>query len=120
MTEMDRTWTTQDTIVIKRFGSLDPSLDGKSLVFTVVQAVMAPEKSGYLAQIFLADDQGTSVEQLTTDERSSYDPQWSPDGKSIAYLYQNPPCAAVDRGSKRGEQLQVVAGWQPYRVHCSR
>ena len=86
MTEMDRTWTTQDTIAIKRFGSLDPSPDGKSLVFTVVQAVMAPEKSGYLAQIFLADDQGTSVEQLTTDERSSYDPQWSPDGKSIAYL----------------------------------
>ncbi|MCU0486605.1 MAG: S9 family peptidase [Anaerolineales bacterium] len=118
MTDAGCKWTTHDTIALKRFGSLDPSPDGKSLVFTVVQAVMVPEKSGYLAQIFLADDQGTSVEQLTNDERSSYDPQWSPDGKSIAYLWRG-NIWLLDIKTRHVQQLTAISSgvssykWSP-------
>ncbi len=86
MTDIKRKWTTQDTIAIRRIGSVDASPDGSSALFTVVQAVMTPEKSGYLAQIFLANGDGEPAMQLTAGETSSFDPQWSPDGQTIAFL----------------------------------
>ena len=108
MADVKRKWTTQDTIDIWRFGGLDASPDGRSVLFTRVQAVMEPGKSGYLAQIYLADDQGSSVEQLTTDERSSYDPQWSPDGKAIAYLWRE-NIWLMDIETRQVQQLTVVS-----------
>ena len=86
MTEAERKWTTQDTLFIKRIGSIDASPDGRSALFTVAQAMLAPEKNGYLAQIFLAHADGSPAVQLTAGESSSFDPQWSPDGKSFAFL----------------------------------
>ncbi|HSQ17839.1 MAG TPA: S9 family peptidase, partial [Anaerolineales bacterium] len=107
MTDAERKWTTHDTIALKRFGSLDPSPDGKSVVFTVVQAVMAPEKSGYLAQIFLADEGDEPALQLTAGETSSYDPQWSPDGRTVAFLSRG-NIWLMDIATRTAQQLTAV------------
>jgi dipeptidyl aminopeptidase/acylaminoacyl peptidase len=118
MADAKRKWTTQDTIALQRIGSVDVSPDGKSALFTVAQAVMAPETSSYLAQIFLTDDQGSPAEQLTSDERSSYDPQWSPGGKTIAFLRRG-NIWLMDAETRVIQQLTDVPGgvssykWSP-------
>lgn len=46
---------------------------------------MESEKSEYLTQIYLTDVDGSDPIQLTCDETSSDDPQWSPDGEWLAF-----------------------------------
>jgi dipeptidyl aminopeptidase/acylaminoacyl peptidase len=107
MTDEKKKWITQDTIAIQRLGSLDASPDGRSVLFTVTQAVMTGEKSRFLAQILLADDQGSPVEQLTAGESSSYDPQWAPDGKTFAFLSRG-DIWRMDIESRLVQQLTAV------------
>jgi dipeptidyl aminopeptidase/acylaminoacyl peptidase len=82
-------WLLQDTLNIKRITNIDVSPDGKRVAFTVTQAVMTSEKSSYVSQVYLVDADGSQPRQLTAGEHSSYAPQWSPDGRSIAFLSRN-------------------------------
>ena len=63
-------------------------LDIICIVFVAVFCVLGL-LSGFLSQVYLADLNGSPPRQLTTGEASSYAPQWSPDGQSIAYLSRN-------------------------------
>ena len=118
MVDLKRQWTTQDTLALNRIGSVAVSPDGQSVLFTVVRAVIAPGKSSYLARIYLTNDQGASFEQLTKDEYSSADPQWSPDGRTIAYLSRG-NIWLLDIKTRHVQQLSAVASgvssykWSP-------
>lgn len=85
----DQRWSPINTLAIQHITSLDVSPDGRRLAFTVMQAMMTPEKNGYLAQIYLAESDGKPPRQLTAGETSSFAPQWSPDGRCIAFLSRN-------------------------------
>ncbi len=85
----DKHWSPQDTLNIRRIISTAVSPDGKRLAFTVMQAEMIAKKNGYLSQIYLAESDGEPPRKLTTGEISSFAPQWSPDGRSIAFLSRN-------------------------------
>jgi dipeptidyl aminopeptidase/acylaminoacyl peptidase len=85
-------WDPEMQIKLKAVGTARVSPDSKKIVYTVSEAATTPEKSEYVTQIWLADIRSQNSEgkgqnvQLTFGEKSSTNPKWSPDGKSIAFL----------------------------------
>ena len=79
-------WTPELAMQVKRVSHVRVSPDGKRVAFVVAQAVMEPEKSEWLSQIYLAASDGTGAVQLTQGEKSATSPEWSPDGQWIAFL----------------------------------
>lgn len=79
-------WSTELQMKVKAVGSPQISPDGKLVAYTITDAVMTPDKSEYLTQIWLSSADGKEVRQLTFSDKSSTNPKWSPDGKAIAFL----------------------------------
>ena len=78
-------WTPDEQMKVKVVGSVQVSPDGKRVVYTVNEPVMTAEKSEYLTHIWMANADGSSSFQFTFGEKSCTNPQWSPDGKWIAF-----------------------------------
>ncbi len=98
----DSEWTPAMMMKVKRIGGVYPSPDGKRVAYTVREAVMDESRSEYVTQIHLADADGGNPVQLTRGSGSSDHPQWSPDGKFIAFL--------SDRSGKTNLWLIPVSG----------
>jgi len=78
-------WTSELELKVKTVGAVRVSPDGKKVVYTVSSPVMAPDKSEFVTQIWLANTDGSDPVQLTYAEKSSDNPRWSPDGKMLAF-----------------------------------
>src|SRR5215813_2058710 len=78
-------WTFELSMKIKAVSSVQVSPDGKRVLYTVNEPVMAAEKSEYLTQIWTASADGSDAYQMTFSEKSSTSPDWSPDGGWIAF-----------------------------------
>lgn len=77
-------WTPELEMRVKGIGAVRVSPDGKKVAYTVSSAVMTPDKSEFVSQIWVANSDGSDAVQLTYAEKSSDNPQWSPDGKMLA------------------------------------
>lgn len=89
-------WNPDLQVKLKAVGTPRVSPDGKRVLYTVSEAVMAADKSEYVTQIWMApidarlksngaqSDLPRSV-QLTFGDKSSTNPKWSPDGNWIAF-----------------------------------
>ena len=80
-----QTWDPDLQLKVKAVGAPRVSPDGRKMVYTVNEAVMTPDKSEFVTQIWLADLNTKKNTQLTFGEKSSSNPKWSPDGNWIAF-----------------------------------
>jgi dipeptidyl aminopeptidase/acylaminoacyl peptidase len=78
-------WTPEEMMKVKSIGDVRLSPDGKRAVFTVTEPVMTEDKSEFLTQIWMAKADGSEAYPFTFGDKSSTSPQWSPDGRSIAF-----------------------------------
>jgi dipeptidyl aminopeptidase/acylaminoacyl peptidase len=79
-------WTPELAFKVKRVGPVRVSPDGRRVAFVVASAVMEGEKSEWISQVHVARADGESPLQLTAGEKSATAPDWSPDGRWIAFV----------------------------------
>ncbi|HEY2933264.1 MAG TPA: S9 family peptidase [Acidobacteriota bacterium] len=79
-------WTPELAMKVKSLGNARVSPDGSRVLYTVTEAVITADRSEYVSQIYLSQSDGRGVRQMTFAEKSSTDPQWSPDGNWIAFV----------------------------------
>jgi dipeptidyl aminopeptidase/acylaminoacyl peptidase len=78
-------WTPELSMKVRAVGGVQVSPDGKRVLYTVNEPVMTTEKSEYLTQVWTASASGGDAYQMTFSEKSSTNPDWSPDGRWIAF-----------------------------------
>ncbi len=101
-------WTPMQMMQIKRISGVQVSPDGKRVVYAVRQALLDAGKSEYLTHIHLGNADGSGSIQLTQGDKSCDDPQWSPDGKWIAF--------GSTRAGKRNIWLIPPGGGEPAQL----
>jgi len=91
--------TAMDLLKIKQLDSAVVSPDGRAVVYTVTAIVDQPGKPGeysYRTHLWLAATDGhVAPRELTHGEAAASSPQWSPDGRRLAFV------------RKDGEKAQV-------------
>lgn len=98
-------WTPDEQMKVRVVGGVQVSPDGTRVVYTVNEPVMTAEKSEYLTHIWMANADGTGSYQFTFGEKSCTSPQWSPDGKWIAFTSSRSGASASPGASKNNVWL---------------
>ena len=79
-----------DLLKIKQLGAPALSPDGASVIYTVKAIIVQPDKKGeysYQTRLWLAATDGhTAPRELTRGEANASSPQWSPDGRRVAFV----------------------------------
>jgi dipeptidyl aminopeptidase/acylaminoacyl peptidase len=100
--------TVDDLLTLKSIGGPQISPDGTRIVFTQTEADF--KQDAFVTELWLADVTSGETIQLTRGEKSSNNPQWSGDGRWIAFTSPR----AGDRSQlfvidpKGGEAIQIT------------
>jgi len=78
-----RHFSIEDLLKVRRPGDSQVSPDGKRVAFTIGDVNFDANK--VVTQIYVIPLDGGAMKQLTSGDRSSTSPRWSPDGRKIAY-----------------------------------
>ena len=94
----------RDVISLQSVGSPQISPDGNAVAYTVTSTDWKADR--YDTEIWLWKQGGTSVQLTRSEQGSSTNPRWSPDGRWIAFL--------ADRGEKRQVFLIAADGGEAW------
>ena len=78
-------WTVDDTLAITVISDIDVSPDGRTAAYVVKQAVMTDDRSTWERQVFLSE-RGGQATRISEEESAWFSPQWSPNGRWIAFI----------------------------------
>lgn len=90
-------WTTDDILLLERAASLELSRDGSMAVW--VQSKMDTKKGTAVSQVYLRYLADNHLVQLTRGEDSATSPQFSPNGKFVAFLTSRKAAGGEDAGA---------------------
>lgn len=103
-----KNWTPEQCIKMKNISAVRVSPDGSKVAYTVREAVMTDDRSEYINQVWMCNADGSNHIQLTKNDKGSSNPQWSPDGKWIAFT--------SSRDNKTNLYLLPVGGGEAEKI----
>jgi dipeptidyl aminopeptidase/acylaminoacyl peptidase len=112
----NRTYTIDDLMKVRRVGDPQLSPDGRHVAFTIGDVNF--DGNRVLTQIYVTSIEGGSMKQLTSGDRSSTSPRWSPDGKKIAFTTGSQVWVMDDDGDNKEQVTKISTGaaapvWSP-------
>jgi dipeptidyl aminopeptidase/acylaminoacyl peptidase len=102
------TWTPEMAMTVRRVLTVVPSPDATQVAFVVSEAVMEGERSEWVSQIHVAAADGSGSRQLTRGEKSSTEPHWSPDGRTLGFISARNGKANVWRINVSGGEAEML------------
>ena len=105
-----RAFSIEDLYRIRSVGDAQPSPDGKSIVFVLATRDLPRAKSA--SHIWMMDADGSSQRQLTWSEKSEHSPRFSPDGRMLAFLSDQPHRRLLECGGSRVLMVHSTP-WEP-------
>ena len=105
--------TVEDLWAMKRIGSFDLSPDGKTLVFDVTAYSIKENKGN--SDIYLINADGTNLHPLKNSEKNEANPQFSPDGKKVAYLIDDQIHTCSLNGSNDVQLTDLYTGVDDFK-----
>ena len=112
----NRTYPIEDLLKVRRVGDPQVSPDGKQVAFTIGDVDF--DGNRVLTQIYTKSVEGGGIKQLTSGDRSSSFPRWSPDGKKIAFITGSQVWVMDSDGDDKEQITKISTGatapvWSP-------
>ena len=105
-------WTPSLSMQVQAVDDVTPSPDGKLVLWTQRSAVMNPERSEFVTQIFLAHADGSARVQLTRGEKGASTPQFSRDGRFVFFLSDRTGKKNLFRIPVNGGEAEMLTDWK--------
>lgn len=115
-TAQNRSYTIEDLLKVRRVADPQVSPNGRRVAFTIGDVNFDANRA--VNHIYVVQIDGSGLKQLTSGDKSSSAPRWSPDGKKIAYTTGGQVWVMDDDGSDKTQVTKISTGaaapvWSP-------
>jgi dipeptidyl aminopeptidase/acylaminoacyl peptidase len=111
-----RSINVDDLWAMKRISSFDVSPDGKTIVYTITSYSFEANKGN--TDIFMIDSDGKNNRPLKNSDKNESEPEFSPDGKTIAFMRRGQIWQCDLDGTNEKQLTDIYSGvsefgWSP-------